>query len=177
MYRYKPTELIAEALNKHGIYFEVEYKNELEKVSVFSSINCGPDIKIYILVNDNNVGLRIWGIINEIPQPKRYKIMEVCNTLNSDYRFTKFAIDKDNELMLVYDFPQNNGECIGEMAVEILRSTKSLLNEKYELFMKELYTDEDELEKIKQQKRVLCEMREMIIENNRRIYKRNRRWN
>ncbi len=177
MYKFKTTELITESLDKNGYYFEVESYDEHERICVRFSIDCGPDVRMYLFIQNNNVGLRVWGFITDIPQHKRNKVLEICNTINTDERFIRVSVDKYNDVLVAYDFPQNSNDCIGEMAVEIIRLTKSLLNRIFEMFMKALFTDEEEMKIIKEENSLLCDMGGFLLENNMRLYKRNWRMN
>ena len=67
--------------------------------------------------------------------------------VNSEYRFVKFFVtDNESEYVLCAgysDYGTLDEDDAGEFAAKILKSLKFVLNSKYKLFLKALYTDED----------------------------------
>lgn len=142
--RFKAIDLIAEAFEKHELKFRVFKTEEQAELNAGFSVNGGPSVimKYFIRDEDNDVAARIYGLISKIPQEKRGRILEACNTLNRKIRYLKFDIDVDGDVNVEYDFPlQTADECLGEMAFEIFIRTMNILDNEYGIFMKALYTE------------------------------------
>ena len=93
--------------------------------------------------NDNDVAVRIFCLISNIPREKRTRVRDVCNALNNKIRYLKFSLDTDGDIQVMYDFPVcTPDDGIGEMALEMLACTQMALDSEYNLFMKALYTEE-----------------------------------
>lgn len=144
-YMFKATNLIAETFEKYGIVFKVEDASKAEIITAGFHIDGGPSVsEWFISSNDNNdVAVRIFGLITNTPEAKRPRVMEACNILNCEVRHLKFYMD-DGNVNIDYDFPEcTPDEGVGKMALEIFFRTMKTLDEKYGIFMKAIYTDEE----------------------------------
>ena len=145
-YKYYATGLIAEAFDEHNLRYTVESTDRLEELNASFPIDCGPlaQVKFISRDNDNDVAVRLFHLINCIPEEKQTRIMEACNRLNNEVRFMKFYLDtKDGSVSVEYDVPvKTSDECLGEVAVELFHRVTVILDQEYPLFMKALFTDE-----------------------------------
>ena len=143
-YEFKATGLIAETFVKHGVCFEVKYHDGMEELRAPFPIESGPVVIMRFISrdNDNDVAVRVFGLISRIPEEKRAPVAEVCNALNQKVRFLKFCLDTDGDVSAEYDFPMRSpDEGIGEMAFEIFIRMMHILGSEYGAFMKALCLD------------------------------------
>lgn len=144
-YEWKATNLMAQTFEKHGAKFEVVNSDGVEQLLAGFSVDCGPKVMMRFVSqdNDNDVAARIYGLVSNIPQEKRLRVMEACNILNRKIRFIKFYLDEDGDINVEYDFPLHSpDDGIGEMAFEVFIRMMRILDDQYEIFMKALYTEE-----------------------------------
>lgn len=145
-YEFKAINLIAETFEKRGVKFDVVSLHRSEQLLAGFSVDCGPNVIMRFISNDNDndAAARIFGLISNIPKEKRVRVMEACNVLNHKIRYMKFCLDTDGDINVEYDFPMHTSDdCIGEMAFEIFVRTMQILDSEYSIFMKALYTDEE----------------------------------
>lgn len=145
-YEFNATNLIAETFEKRGVKFDVVSHHGSEQLLAGFSVDCGPNVIMRFISrdNDNDVAVRIFGLIANTPAEKKARVMEACNVLNHKIRYMKFYLDIDGDINVEYDFPvhsPDNG--IGEMAFEIFVRTMQILNSEYSIFMKALYSEEE----------------------------------
>lgn len=138
---YKSIDEIKKQFDIKGIRYSCVNRNTSEIVQVGFPIENGPSITALYIArdDDNDIAIRVYGLITHIKKSKREQILEVINTCNSKYRFFKFYIDGDNDVNLEYDFLSESNN-IGPMALEALVRISSILDEAYPLMMKVLYS-------------------------------------
>lgn len=144
-FRYKATGLIADTFREHDVKFDVKNILDSEQVCAGFSVNCGPSIIVCFISHDddNDVAVRVMGLITNTPGEKRDRLIEACNILNHEFRHIKFVVDRDGDINVEYDFPIHTpDEGVGEMALETLVRMMHILDDKYSIFMKALYTEE-----------------------------------
>ena len=144
-YEFKATNLLAETFEAHDVQFHVYNMQGQEALVSWFSVDGGPNVMIKFISrdNDNDVAVRIHGLISKTPKEKQARVMEACNVLNRKLRFLKFLLDTDGDINVEYDFPMHTADaCIGEMAYEIFLRAVRILDCEYSIFMKALYTEE-----------------------------------
>ena len=142
-YKFNATNLIAKTFEEEGVHFNV-VSRETEALETVFGVNGGPKVILRFISrnNDNDVAARIYGLITSIPESKRVRVMEVCNTLNARKRFVKFYIDTHGDVNVEYDFPLScSDSCLGEMAYEVLLRMAHILDEEYAVLMRALYAE------------------------------------
>lgn len=145
-YEFKAINLIAKTFEKRGVKFDVVRHHGSEQLLAGFPVDSGPNVIMRFISNDNDndVAARIFGLISNTPKEKRVRVMEACNVLNHKIRYMKFCLDTDGGINVEYDLPvHSSDDCIGEMAFEIFVRTMQILDSKYSIFMKALYTDEE----------------------------------
>ena len=145
-HQFKAIGLVAEAFEKHGIKFQIYRTSEQGELIASFPIKGGPTVMVKYIVrgDENDIAVRIFGLLSRIPAEKRIRLLEACNAVNREYRFLKFSMDMEGDINVDYDFLQNCADaCVGEMAYEICARTINVLNEKYGILAKALYTDEE----------------------------------
>ena len=146
MSKYRATDLITKVFDERGIKYRVSEGVVQEEVEAGFSIEGGPMVvEKFISIDDcNDVAVRIFSFINNVPKDKQERILKACNYVNDTVRFMKFSMDDSGDVNISYDFPTNTDDCcVGEMAVEIFVRTMRILKEFYPVFMKALFTNEE----------------------------------
>ena len=144
MATYKTVRLISEAFDRHNIVYQVYETEEYQEIQAPFSIDVGPLVTVHFNSKDrgNDLEIRLPGLVNNIPAEKRPSMLEVCNTLNEKYRFTKFSINKDGNVNVKYDLPVTTGdESVGEMCFDIFVILIQILNQGYPLIAEALYRE------------------------------------
>lgn len=145
-YKFKATNLIAEAFEAHDVKFDVRERKGIEQIRAGFAIDCGPNVIMCFIScdNDNDVAARILSLISNIPKAKQARILEACNILNNKVRYLKFCLDCDGSIDVEYDLPiRCTDEGLGEIAFEIFVRAMKILDAEYSIFMKALYTNEE----------------------------------
>lgn len=140
----KATMLIAEAFDERDIKYVIrEIGEETSVVDAGFSITCGPNARVLFASSDeeNDVTVRITGLMQNIPPEKRTVMLEACNTINDKIRFLKFCIH-DDDLIGEYDLPvETSDECLAECCVEMFIRTIQILHAEYHIFPESIYRE------------------------------------
>ena len=143
----KATLMIAEAFDKRDIKYTIqEIGDETSVVDAGFGIACGPSAHILFASSDeeNDVAIRITGLMQNIPSDKRAAMNEACNTINDKMRYLRFCIHGDN-LIGEYDLPVKiSDECLAECCVEIFIRTIQILHTEYHIFPEAIYHETHE---------------------------------
>ena len=145
MEKYHATQLIVKTFKEKDIRFRVEQLGRQEEIRAGFQVDCGPcvTVRFISLDDDNDVAVRVLGIVGGVPKEKRPHVLEACNEINRDRRFLKFVLDRDGDVNVEYDFLMRADDCcIGEMACEVFALTMHIIDNNYPLLMKAIYTDE-----------------------------------
>lgn len=145
MEKYHATQLIVKTFKEKEIRFRVEQLGRQEEIRAGFQVDCGPfvTVRFISLDDDNDVAVRVLGIVGGVPKEKRPRVLEACNEINRDRRFLKFVLDRDGDVNVEYDFLMRADDCcIGEMACEVFALTMHIIDNNYPLLMKAIYTDE-----------------------------------
>ena len=147
MEMFNTIRLITGGLDAHGVKYIFREEEQYQEVQVPFGIKNGPFVNVRFISHNhgNDTAVRIMNLVNKVPDEKHFRMLEVCKTLNSKFRFVKFNMDQDNDLHVEYDFPQSTGsECLGEMSFEIFIRILQILNEGFPFIAKALYVPEEE---------------------------------
>ena len=145
MEKYHATQLIVKTFKEKDIHFRVEQLGRQEEIRAGFQVDCGPfvTVRFISLDDDNDVAVRVLGIVGGVPKEKRPRVLEACNEINRARRFLKFVLDRDGDVNVEYDFLMRADDCcIGEMACEVFALTMRIIDSNYSLLMKAIYTDE-----------------------------------
>lgn len=144
-YQFKPTNLIAEVLEKRNFKYEYNCILNVEYLNLTFSVDGGPNLLMrFLIAGDGNDIKAYLHLLSNLPKEKRCRAMEACNIINDIVRHIKFCLKPNGDVYAAYDFPQFcTDDCIGDCAFEILLRIKKILDMHYSIFMKALYTDED----------------------------------
>ncbi len=88
--------------------------------------------------NDNGKHVAFRTQLESVPAEKVNDMLVVCNSLNMRYRWLKFYLDKDNDIM-VEDDAIVSPETAGEECFELLIRTAGIIKEVKPFIMKAIY--------------------------------------
>lgn len=145
MSKFKAIGLITEAFDRKKIKYDVNSIGEFEEIRAGFSVDDGPFVEARFVStdDDNDVGVRVFGLVSNIRKSKRARVMAVCNYLNRKKRYLKYYVDKDGDVNAEYDFLlELKDDCVGEVAFEIFFRFMKQLDDNFVLFAKALYTDD-----------------------------------
>ncbi|MBQ2990735.1 MAG: YbjN domain-containing protein [Clostridia bacterium] len=120
-----------------------------EEIHLPYGVTFGPLVYIKFISrdDDNDVAVRIMGLVNEIPKDKRSTALEICNGLNSKFRYLKFCVDNDGDFSVEYDFPvKTSDELVGKFAVETFLRIIKILDREYQGIAQALYAEKEDEE-------------------------------
>ena len=143
------TNLITEAFDRHGIKYHVDEREDVSIVLAGFAIRMGPQIDVRFISNDddNDVAVRVFGLVCKVPGNRRAAVMEACNTLNRKIRFVKFYLDPENSVNMEVDLPiAVNDDCVGECCFELFARIMSILDDEFHTLGEALYLGADEKE-------------------------------
>ena len=140
---YHATNLITEAFDKKHIKYHVEETNRSSCVAAGYGISGGPSVLVRFISrdNDNDVAVRVFSVINEVPKEKELEMLRACSKINCDSRYIKFYMNPDDgDINLEYDFPmETTDDCVGEFAFEMFVRFCRVLREEYHTLAQIVY--------------------------------------
>ena len=139
---YKATSLIAEEFEKEGLKYRITEVMDYSVVEAGFEITAGPSCIVRFISgdNDNDVGIRLYGLINNVPAESHSAMLKVCNNINRRTRYFKFYLDaEDGDVITEADLPLcMEDSCIGAVCIEMFIRCKKILDEEYHLFTEAL---------------------------------------
>lgn len=139
---HKATELITKTFDEHSVKYRVTEVGEASMVEAGFEVEAGPEVVVRYISNDedNDVAVRIFGLMHRIPSSKRVDVMEACNTLSAKIRFFKFYLDSNSNVNVEADLPvRTDDECVGECCFELFVRIMSILENEYHILAEALY--------------------------------------
>ena len=143
---YKATNLITEAFDEHGIKYDVVERADASIVEAAFAVESGPQVVVHFISrdDDNDVAVRIFGLVCKVPEAKRPAVMEACNTLNGKIRFVKFYLDRENSVNAEMDLPVRvEDSCVGECCFELFVRIMQILDTEFHVLAEALYLGTD----------------------------------
>ena len=137
---YKAIEQIKREFENKGIKYAFDEQEDSQIIRAGIPIENGPRIMVLFIArdDDNDIAVRVFGLISQVKEPQKKKLLDALNICNSKFRFYKFYIDADNDVNVEYDF-RTEANNSGPMALEALVRISSILDEAYPIMMKALY--------------------------------------
>lgn len=128
---YQSIQEITKAFDKVEIRYRVDRKGNQEVLVTDISTKVASYKILFVKTDDtgNDVGIRIIGLAS-YPKEKWMDVYRLINRLQEKYRFAKFILDEDGDMMVNYDFPVSCEE-IGKCAVEMVLTLVKVLDEVY----------------------------------------------
>ena len=166
-YAFKAIDLIEEAFTNREVHFRISEDDRKKEIHAGFPIDGGPKVVMrFISVDDDNdVAIRIYGIVSRIPDSKRLRMLEATNTLNKKLRFFNFSIDDDGDLNMEFDIPlETPDEGVGAVAFEMFVRAMHILDDNYAFLMKSMYGDEETKEEASSKKDEISLLRSILEE-------------
>lgn len=116
--------LTARGLNHSG----VEQMGEKEVVE-FGMTTETTKVRVVSFFDGNTLATRIFAF-SKVPENKFGDALLACNALNDEYRFVKFYIDSDNEVVIAADDFLDE-DSAGEEAMKVAITTVRIADEAY----------------------------------------------
>lgn len=127
---YEPTELFLEALEEDDFYldeYDFEYEllglndNDDERVLVSFDMEDVPDMDVFVYFMDTETSctMYLWDVI-AFDESDFDDVVEICNTLNNNYRFARWYAMDDNTVNAQVDAIFRTGDGCGKTLVETL---------------------------------------------------------
>lgn len=143
---YKATELLASYFENNNTKYSVRTLDKIEGLTVsIRGTNGCPDVSVQFISHNNNndVSVRVFGLATNIPDTKRFRVLEACNSINCRNRFIKYVLNNHGDITLEYDCPcsltdDNVAVVANEILIYMLQSVKN----NHAVLMKALYTDD-----------------------------------
>lgn len=136
---FESTKIIAKMLEQKEIRYDiVEQERSSAVYANFRVKNCNNLCVHFISANDkNDVAVRILSYIT-IPEEKRPEILEIINSLHMRYRFIRFVLTKNNQIIVEYDIPVS---CVAlaDVAYEMCVRFLDVADQGYVDFMKAIW--------------------------------------
>ena len=135
---FKATKLIAEAFDAKGLKYNTKENGELSLINVSMNNKSGSDEQYYFVSDDekNDILIRS-GTIARIPAEKTDAALELVNSFNTRFRFVRFYLDKDNDVIAQVDVPVETQDAdVGKIAIEMLVRLSKMYDDVYPQLMK-----------------------------------------
>lgn len=139
---HKATELIVKTFDEHDVKYRVTEVAEVSMVEAGFEVEAGPEVVVRYISNDedNDVAVRIYGLMHKIPSTKRTDVIEACNTLSAKIRYYKFYLDANSNVNVEADLPVRTDDvCLGECCFELFVRIMSILENEYHVLAEALY--------------------------------------
>lgn len=143
---YKASNLITETFDAHGIKYDVVEREDASIVEAGFAVESGPQVVAHFISrdDDNDVAVRIFGLVCKVPETRRPAVMEACNTLNRKIRFVKFYLDRENSVNVEADLPVRTDDCcLGECCFELFIRLMKILDDEFHILAEALYLGAD----------------------------------
>lgn len=140
---YKATKLIKQEMDRQGMKYSVEEFDDCSILFAGFGIDNGPNVRVQFVStdNDNDVGIRLFGMVNNVAESKVDRMIRVINECNNQYRYVKFVLDKDRDVNIEYDIPLRSGDTtVGAEACEIFVRIMKIADDAYPKFMKVIWS-------------------------------------
>jgi len=95
-------------------------------------------IKFISRDNDNDVAVRIFGLVSLDGDEQKAKILPVLNSLNNRYRYAKLVMDDDGDVNMEYDYLMDCPDPTASAMEVVIRFTK-LVDDIYPELMRALW--------------------------------------
>ena len=125
---FKAIREIHQEFDRQGLKHKVEQKGDHWVLLSGMTGDGDTYIFLYIKTDDtgNDVAIRTLPL-GKVPRRNYDKVYELMNSFQQEYRFAKFVLDKDGDVMAQYDFSVAQPN-LGEAAVEMMRRLTNILD-------------------------------------------------
>lgn len=140
---YKASNLIAECFDSHDVKYRIEEVGDASIVEAAFSVEAGPQVVARFISKDedNDVAVRVFGLVCKVPESRRAAVLEACNQLSREIRFFKFYLDRENSVNVEADLPVRTDDCcVGECCFELFVRLMKILDDEFSVIAQALYT-------------------------------------
>lgn len=133
----KATKTIEEAFKAQNWSYSVDEHPESTSSAVITGfdLKCGANVQIFFIsAADNDVAIRVFKLIH-IPAGKEHAAIHLCNDMNCQYRFAKFAVSGEY-VGIQMDMPVET-QNVDKVCVELLYRLLDIADNAYPVFQKE----------------------------------------
>lgn len=146
---YKPIRLIAEEFEKADIKYQVLFNKE-KKVEILKktiAIDSGPIADVCFICSNysdqNDVIIRIAGLITAVDKEKRVRLLETFNSIHLRTPYFTFSLSSEGDINVGYGFPTLiSDDCLGKTALLMLIRCNQILNQEYRIIAQALYSND-----------------------------------
>lgn len=139
---YKATKLIAQAMDDAGLKYRADENEKNSYIIAGFGVDNGPDVRVQFIStdNDNDVAIRLFGLVGIKDEAKKVAVCTVLNQLNAKYRYLKFVLDKDGDVNVEYDLAlRTSDEKVGPICCEVFIRMMKIIDEAYPMIMRAMW--------------------------------------
>ena len=92
----------------------------------------------FVFAGDQGDHAQMQTIIERVPDDKFIDVVLACNQINAEFRYVKFAVDKDNDVMVFTDAILDPSTA-GEECFELLIRSLKIISDAKPIIMKAIY--------------------------------------
>ncbi len=140
---YKATSLIAECFDEHDVKYRIEESEDASIVEAAFEVDAGPQVIARFISrdNDNDVAVRVFGLVCKVPEERRAAVLEACNQLSREIRYFKFYLSTEDRVNVEADLPVCTDDCcVGECCFELFVRLMKILDDKFQVIAQALYS-------------------------------------
>lgn len=115
-------------MDANGIKYTVQKENFIKVLYRGDNLDSIPVFAIFDEDNDPLVAFKCWDIANF--KNKEADALIVCNILNAEYRWVKFYLDKDNDIVASIDAIIDLDTC-GSECMALVRRVVNIVDDAY----------------------------------------------
>ena len=127
---------IIAALNEKGLKYEDVSQGGINAIKLGFTLDNYKGFQLFMFIDNDGESYQIRsGVIMNVPDDKRARILEAVNKVNHEYRWLRFYLDGDNDLVAQEDIDVFPGDDPQIFALSIMRAA-SIMDDVYPEFMK-----------------------------------------
>lgn len=97
------------------------------------------DMHFFFDEDNHSVCVRVFELLR-VPIDKKFQVMELINQLNTNYRWVKFFVNKEENVNVQMDAVISK-ETSGKIVVELMSRAFKIIDEVYPQFMRTIWSD------------------------------------
>ena len=140
---YPATQAVLDHFRSKGIRCRLDELDNASLVQIpFSGKNV-TNIILYIISKDDSTAVNLRTMpLARVPEGRSNAVLQVLNACNLKYRYVKFSLDNERDILAQYDVPlRTSMEEIGDICEEILARFGHILDECHPEIMKAIYAE------------------------------------
>ncbi len=140
---YPATQAVLDHFQSKGIRCRLDELDNASLVQIpFSGKNV-TNIILYIISKDDSTAVNLRTMpLARVPEGRSNAVLQVLNACNLKYRYVKFSLDNERDILAQYDVPlRTSMEEIGDICEEILARFGHILDECHPEIMKAIYAE------------------------------------